>query len=72
MAAYALLDYNPYIQRLCPNENSVATLIIPNVTAANDPFVVSTIEHAEGIIWIAEATSPTTSRTGRARRCRAL
>ena len=45
-------DYNPYIHRLCPNENSVATLIVPNVTAANDPFVVSTIEHAEAI-WIA-------------------
>src|SRR5262245_11899192 len=24
--------YNPYIQQLCPNENSVATLIIPNRT----------------------------------------
>jgi cyanophycinase len=44
--------YNPYIQQLCPNENSVATLIIPNSTAANDPFVVSTIQHAEGL-WIA-------------------
>jgi hypothetical protein len=26
--------YNPYIQSLCPNENSVATLIIPNRTAS--------------------------------------
>lgn len=44
--------YNPYIQQLCPNENSVATLIIPNADAANDPFVVSTIQQAEAI-WIA-------------------
>jgi cyanophycinase len=44
--------YNPYIQQLCPQENSVATLIIPNSTAANDPFVVNTIQHAEAL-WIA-------------------
>ena len=44
--------YNPYIQQLCPNENSVATLIIPNRTSASDPFVVTTIQNAEAI-WIA-------------------
>jgi cyanophycinase len=44
--------YNPYIQQLCPGENSVATLIIPNRTAANDPFVLSTIQSAEAL-WIA-------------------
>jgi len=44
--------YNPYVQQLCPNENSVATLIIPNRTAANDPFVLSTIQSAEAL-WIA-------------------
>src|SRR5581483_3698354 len=44
--------YNPYIQQLCPNENSVATLIIPNRTAASDPFVVSTIQSAEAL-WFA-------------------
>jgi cyanophycinase len=44
--------YNPYIQQLCPAENSVATLIIPNRTAASDPFVVSTIQNAEAL-WIA-------------------
>lgn len=44
--------YNPYIQQLCPNENSVATLIIPNRTAASDPFVLSTIQNAEAL-WIA-------------------
>ena len=44
--------YNPYIQQLCPTENSVSTLIIANTTAANDPFVLSTIQKAEAI-WIA-------------------
>jgi cyanophycinase len=44
--------YNPYIQALCPNENSVATLIIPNREMASDPFVVSTILNAEAL-WIA-------------------
>ncbi len=44
--------YNPYIQQLCPAINSVATLIIPNRTAASDPFVVSTIHNAEAL-WIA-------------------
>src|SRR5215471_5394357 len=29
--------YDPYIQGLCPGINSVATLIIPSVAAANDP-----------------------------------
>jgi cyanophycinase-like exopeptidase len=44
--------YNPYIQQLCPQENSVATLIIPNLSAANDPDVASIILHAEAL-WIA-------------------
>jgi cyanophycinase len=44
--------YNPYIQQLCPNENSVATLIIPNASAANDPDVANIIAHAEAL-WIA-------------------
>jgi cyanophycinase len=44
--------YNPYIQQLCPNENSVATLIIPTLAAASDPFVISTIQNAEAL-WIA-------------------
>jgi len=44
--------YNPYIQQLCPGENSVATLIVPNAAAAADPFVVSTIQNAEAL-WIA-------------------
>jgi cyanophycinase-like exopeptidase len=41
--------YNPYIQQLCPNENSVATLIIPNQAAANDPQVANIIQHAEAL-----------------------
>src|SRR5215467_2937379 len=44
--------YNPYIQQLCPAENSVATLIIPNRAAASDPFVITTIQNAEAL-WIA-------------------
>lgn len=44
--------YSLYIKKLCPAENSVATLIIPNTAAANDPFVLTTIQHAEAI-WIA-------------------
>src|SRR5881628_1243653 len=44
--------YNPYIQQLCPNENSVATMIIPNRDMASDPFVISTIQNAEAL-WIA-------------------
>jgi cyanophycinase len=44
--------YNPYIQQLCPNENSMATLIIPNRADASDPFVISAIQSAEAL-WIA-------------------
>jgi cyanophycinase len=42
-------DYNPYVQQLCPKLNSVATLILPNRTAAEDPFVASTIRKAEAV-----------------------
>jgi cyanophycinase len=41
--------YNPYIQQLCPGVNSVATLIIPNRDAANDPQVANIIAHAEAL-----------------------
>jgi cyanophycinase len=44
--------YNPYIAGLCPGGNSVATLIVPNATAANDPAVVGIIRNAEAV-WIA-------------------
>jgi len=41
-------DYNPYIQKLC-HINSVATLIIPDRAAAEDPFVASAIRHSEAV-----------------------
>jgi cyanophycinase len=41
-------DYNPYIQKLC-HLNSVATLVIPNRTAAEDPFVAKAIRHASAL-----------------------
>lgn len=44
--------YNPYVQALCPNTNSVATLIIPDAASANLAAVATIISHAE-VIWIA-------------------
>ena len=41
-------DYNPYVEKLC-QANSVATLILPDKAAANDPFVATTIRNAEAI-----------------------
>ena len=41
-------DYNSYIKNLCPL-NSVATLIIPDRQAAQDPQVAEIIRHAEAI-----------------------
>jgi cyanophycinase len=40
--------YNPYVNGLC-HLNSVATLIIPDRTAAADPAVADIIRHAEAI-----------------------
>lgn len=40
--------YNPYIQKLC-HLNSVATLVIPDRKAAEDPFVASAIHHAAAL-----------------------
>jgi cyanophycinase len=40
--------YNEYIQKLC-HLNSVATVVIPNREAANDPFVAKTIRSASAI-----------------------
>ncbi len=46
-------DYNPYVSGLQAQPqcrlNSVATLILPNREAANDPFVATTIRNAEAI-----------------------
>lgn len=44
--------YNPYIRKLCPKLNSVATLVIPNRLAAYDASLARIIEHA-GAIFIA-------------------
>ncbi|MGH9474798.1 MAG: cyanophycinase [Terriglobales bacterium] len=41
--------YDPYIEKLCPRLNSVATLIIPSRTAAAAPFVVGRIREASAI-----------------------
>ncbi len=40
--------YNPYVNGLCKT-NSVATLVIPDRAAAQDPAVVEIIRHAEAI-----------------------
>jgi cyanophycinase len=44
-------DYNPWVTKLC-HLNSVATLIIPNREAANDPAVATIISQAE-VVFIA-------------------
>lgn len=44
-------DYNPYVNKLC-KANSVATLIIPNRAAAEDPVVAEIIRKAE-VVFIA-------------------
>lgn len=41
--------YNPYIQKLCPGMNSVATLIIPGRAAAAAPFAAARIREASAI-----------------------
>jgi cyanophycinase len=44
--------YNPYIQELCPQMDSVETIIINNVNGANAAYVSSQIQNAEAL-WIA-------------------
>ena len=41
-------DYNSYVNGMC-KMNSVATLIIPDRNAANDPAVADIIRHAEAV-----------------------
>ncbi|HWE86501.1 MAG TPA: cyanophycinase [Terracidiphilus sp.] len=41
--------YNPYIKKLCPKLNSVATLVIPNRAAAGDAEVARKIAEASGL-----------------------
>jgi cyanophycinase len=40
--------YNSYVNGIC-KMNSVATLVIPDINAANDPVVVDIIRHAEAV-----------------------
>jgi len=44
--------YNPYIQQLCPQMDSVETIIITSTTGANSIYVSSHIQNAEAL-WIA-------------------
>lgn len=44
--------YNPYIQELCPQMDSVETIIIGNINGANAPYVSNQILNAEAL-WIA-------------------
>src|SRR4029078_11492260 len=44
--------YNPYIQQLCPQMDSVETIIITSVTGAKSAYVSSHIQSAEAL-WIA-------------------
>ncbi len=41
-------DYNSYVNGIC-KLNSVATLVIPDTAAANDPAVADIIRHAEAV-----------------------
>lgn len=41
--------YDPYIDALVPALDSVATLIVPSVAGANDPFVAQQVREAEAI-----------------------
>ena len=44
--------YNPYIQQLCPQMDSIETIIITSVTGANSSYVSTQIQNAEAL-WIA-------------------
>jgi len=44
--------YNPYIQQLCPQMDSVETIIITSTTGANSAYVSTQIQNAEAL-WIA-------------------
>jgi len=44
--------YNPYIQQLCPQMDSVETIIITTVAGANSSYVANQIHNAEAL-WIA-------------------
>jgi cyanophycinase len=44
--------YNPYIQQLCPQMDSVETIVITTVAGANSSYVSTHIQNAEAL-WIA-------------------
>jgi cyanophycinase len=44
--------YNPYVKKLCPQLNSVETIIITSVAGANSEYVKNRIRNAEAL-WIA-------------------
>jgi cyanophycinase-like exopeptidase len=56
--------YNPYIQELCPQMDSVETIIITSVTGANSAYVSSHIQNAEAL-WIAGGDQSTYTETWR-------
>ena len=56
--------YNPYIQQLCPQMDSVETIIITSVTGANSAYVSSHIQNAEAL-WIAGGDQSTYVNTWR-------
>jgi cyanophycinase len=56
--------YNPYIQELCPQMDSVETIIITSVTGANSAYVSSHIQNAEAL-WIAGGDQSTYTATWR-------
>ncbi len=49
LRATGTADYNPYIRKLCPNANSVATLKITGRKGAHQQFVVDAVDHAEAL-----------------------
>jgi len=61
-------DYNKYVNKLC-RMNSVATLIIPNRKAAEEPRAARIIRQAT-VILLPAATSRVTSTYGRELRCK--
>ncbi len=49
LRASGTADYNPYIKKLCPALNSVATIIITSQEGARQPFVAEKIKKAEAL-----------------------
>ena len=56
--------YNPYIQQLCPQMDSVETIIISSISGANTTYVSDQIRNAEAL-WIAGGDQSTYTATWR-------